>query len=44
MIMQMQDLCHELIDLGVASVETQGDGLEPFDIGGLQRVAGIADD
>lgn len=34
----------DLVDLGAASVETQGDGFDPVDIGGLQRKAGISDD
>ncbi|WP_230291558.1 MULTISPECIES: benenodin family lasso peptide [Croceicoccus] len=42
--MDTHELHDELVDLGVASVETQGDGLDPFDIGGLQRVAGIGED
>lgn len=42
--MDTRELSDELIDLGAASVETQGDGEVPFDPAGLQIKAGLADD
>ncbi|TCP65469.1 benenodin family lasso peptide [Sphingomonas sp. PP-CE-1G-424] len=35
---------HDVIELGVASVETQGDGTAQVEIGGLQPRMGLSDD